>query len=397
MATLASRHSVGQVTALSLAVLAANVAVLSTGPVAANMRLSEIAPKDSVFWYSIMAAAGALFSAVGYLAFGRISDFLFVRRGTRRLIFAVSAAILAVGGVLLTSATQIFEVLIAWILIQVSASAILSAGTTVVLEGLSKRAIGFASGLFGAAAIFAVIYGQLINGLGLKPQGVLVIGFATAVILAIPAALVKERTTPAAAEKTALPKLKFTGPLLRFLFGVFAVQSAIALSSDYYYQVALQLTGSKVEARDVASLLLTVASLGFLVAALVGGWVATKVVAATRMFALTLLVAAVGVLLIGFGQSLELILSGAVVVGVAGGANVGSQFQTLKTAVGDSELIGNEVGLYNVVTVLPTFVVPALVALIYLITKTAWTEAIAVIVSLLALFAGALARINRIR
>jgi MFS family permease len=385
-----------RVIALSMAVLAGYVTVLSTGPVAANVRLSQLT-EQSAFWYSVMASSGALVAAITFITFGRISNRLLETRGSRQPIFIGAALALAPAAYLLSVTDSIPTVIALWCFIQIPAAAVLSVATAVVLELVPERLIGIASGLFGAGAILAIFFG-IIMGTVFKndPTPVLFIGLATATLLTIPAAFTKEKTELKLQEsqsKTRAPK--------QFWFFIFATTASFAvstLSSDYYYQLSLRLLDQDTAAAaTLAQSIFAIAALTFLVASVVGGILSKTHKTSLAIFSYSLLISVVGVLAITFTQTTWLLMVGAVVTAIGTGLNVGAQLPVLRLTLPGREEVGREAGIFNLASLIPSIVVPAFAALVIGSTGFDWPITIGSIVAVIAVIGAALARTIRIR
>jgi MFS family permease len=380
-----------------MAVLAGYVTVLSTGPVAANVRLTQITDK-SAFWYSVMASAGALVAAISFIAFGRISNRLLEARGSRQSIFIGAAIALAPTAYLISVADSIPTMIALWCFIQIPAAAVLSVATAVVLELVPERLIGVASGLFGAGAIVAIFFGVIVGTVFKNdPTPVLFIGLATATLLTIPAALAKEKTE---FKPEAIQSNKVRAPK-QFWFFIIAMAASFAvstLSSDYYYQLSLRLLNQDASAAaSLAQGIYAVSALTFLIASIGGGLVAKSPKPSLAIFTYSLLVSVVGVLAITFAQTTWMLILGAVITGLCTGLNVGAQFPVLRYTLSGREEVGRESGIFNVASLIPSIVIPAFAAFVINATGLDWPTTIGSIVAVIAVLGAALARTIRIR
>lgn len=383
--------------ALALAVLAGYVSVLSTGPVAANLRVTQLQPENSTFWYSVIAASGALVAAAGYVFFGKLSNSLRVRKGSRQSIFIAAVAVLAADSFLLSSAATVESLLAFWCVLTLAASAVLSAATAIVLELLPAKKVGIASGLFGAGAVVALLYGVLVGTLtSNNPPQVIAIGSVTAVILTLPAAFMRESSpTAVVAVRT---KFRANKPFALFLVGTFAAMAALAVFNDYFFQIAKRLSGSDAaQAAMNAQVLIALSSLAVLIGSIAGGLVSSTGARARITFAGSVLLAGLALLGCSFANSFSLIAIGAVIGGLAAGANLGSQLPLMKAALGDKALLGLESGTFNMVSTLPSFVMPAVGALLVSVSPQNWIAYMALLVLAFAIAGAALARMIRIR
>lgn len=359
---------------LATAVVAGYVTILSTGPVAANVRLTEIVgSKDSAFWFSILAATGALVAAVAFLLFGRLSDRLVQTRGSRQPVFIFAVVTLVPIGWLLSQVDSIPTIMVLWSLMQLPAAAILSVGTAIVLEQLPPRFIAMASSLFGVGAMLAILYGALIGTLTENdPGAVILIGSLTAFALALPAALSKEKLAkPIEVEGPA--GTKYSRSFFYFLFAATASLAVSALATDYFYQLALRLTSGDTEAAAALSqALYSFSALTFLVAALGVGFGVRSGRIQRRLFEVSLLISAIGLLILAFGNTETLLVVGALTIGVGTGANIATQFPILRQLFQADAELGRPAGLFNTVGILPSFLIPGLGALLIHVAGDSW-------------------------
>ena len=399
MKTSASNTSTLRLAALAAAVLAGYVAVLSTGPVAANVRLTQIAPGESAFWYSVMAASGALVAAVSFIVFGRISNRLLEIRGSRQRIFIFSAVSLAPLILLVSAADSVPTILVVWCLLQIPAAAILSTSTAVVLELLPERLVGLASGLFGAAAVMAIFYGVVIGTVTKNdPTIVLATGVATALLLALPAALTRENTSLKNTEPEAAPNTKPPKAFWMFLFATTFSLAVSALSNDYFFQLSFRLLDGNTEAAATLAQQLYAASAGvFLLCSIAGGLLAKRAARSLQLFKYSLLISAAGLALTTLVQETPTLLIGAILIGIGTGLNVGSQLPVMRLTLDGREELGQEAGIFNLASIAPAILVPSFAALLIIVSEENWPILLGASVTALAVLGAALARTIRIR
>ena len=399
MKTSVSNTSTLRLAALAAAVLAGYVAVLSTGPVAANVRLTQIAPGESAFWYSVMAASGALVAAVSFIVFGRISNRLLETRGSRQRIFIFSAVSLAPLILLVSAADSVPTILVVWCLLQIPAAAILSTSTAVVLELLPERLVGLASGLFGAAAVMAIFYGVLIGTVTKNdPTIVLATSVATALLLALPAALTRENTSLKNTEPDATTITKTPKAFWMFLFATTFSLAVSALSNDYFFQLSFRLLGGNTEAAATLAQQLYATSAGvFLLCSIAGGLLAKSAARSLQLFKYSLLISAAGLALTTLIQETGTLLIGAILIGIGTGLNVGSQLPVMRLTLDGREELGQEAGIFNLASIAPAILVPSFAALLIIVSEENWPILLGATVTALAVLGAALARTIRIR
>lgn len=399
MKTSVSNTSTFRLAALASAVLAGYVAVLSTGPVAANVRLTQIAPGETAFWYSVMAASGALVAAVSFIVFGRISNRLLETKGSRQHIFIFSAVFLAPLSLLISAADSVPTLLVVWCLLQVPAAAILSTSTAVVLELLPERLVGLASGLFGAAAVMAIFYGVLIGTVTKNdPTIVLSTGVATALLLALPAALTRENTNLKTTEPEAAANAKTPKAFWIFLLATTFSLAVSALSNDYFFQLSFRLMDGNTEAAASLAQQLYATSAGFfLLCSIAGGLLAKRAARSLQLFKYSLLISAAGLALTTLIEETPSFLIGAILIGIGTGLNVGSQLPVMRLTLDGREELGQEAGIFNLASIAPAILVPSCAALLITFSEENWPIILGATVTALAVLGAALARTIRIR
>lgn len=393
---MTSASSTSRLVSLWLAVLAGYVTVLATAPVAANVRLVQLDPVNATAWYSMIAASGALSAAIGYVVFGKLSNHLRNRRGTRQPIFIFSLLVLTPTGYLLSIADTVATIWVLWCVVVLPASAILSASTAIVLEVTPMHRIGLASGLFGAGAVIALLYGVVIGTVSNNnPQIVLLVGTLTAAALCIPAAIQKENV----AEVTAANDKKFrvTKPFALFLVGTFAAMAALAVFNDYFFQIAKRLDGSNVQAvAELAQGFIAVSSVALLLGSIVGGLLTRTARQSRTLFMVSLLLAALALLAMSLAPNANFVMVAAFVGGGSAGLNLASQLPFMKASLGEKAELGLESGAFNLVSVVPSILMPAIGALLVNVSPQNWLLFMSLFVLTLALVGLALARAIRV-
>ncbi len=369
-----SKRPLRRAVALAMAVLAGYVTVLSTGPVAANVRLAQIAGKDAAFWYSVLAASGALTAAIAYVFFGRLSNRIVRAGGSRRFIFLYAAIALAPIGWLISSAISLEMILILWCLMQLPAAAILSVGTAMALEKLPQKHLSLVSSLFGAGAVLAILYGVTIGTLTQNdPGSVLLIGSATAVALALPAGFLREGAVKTEVASPVNLKSRMSKPFLYFLIATAASLAVSAMANDYFYQLSARIEGLvQAEVASLSQVLYAISAFAFLVSTLSFGVFARGARLNYRVFTISLVVSAVGLISLALASDSVLLGIGAALIGIGTGSNIAAQFPVLRTLFSTDEELGSQAGFFNMVGVLPSIVVPAFGALLVTISKSNW-------------------------
>ena len=392
MKTWDSKTPALRVIALSMAVLAGYVTVLSTGPVAANVRLTQIVPGNATFWYSILAASGALTAAVAFVWFGRLSNRIVRAGGSRRYVFLYAALALAPIGWLISIADSLPMILILWCLMQLPAAAILSAGTAMALERLPQKHLALVSSLFGAGAVLAILYGVLIGTLtDNHPERVLLIGSATAVALALPAGFMRDETNTVAVLDEVKPKARVSRSFISFLIATTSSLAVSAMANDYFFQLSSRIDGLKLaEAASLSQRLFATSAVAFLVSTLLLGVLGLGAPKSRRVFALSLAVSAFGLVVLALSKSPETLVFGAVLIGVGTGANTAVQFPVLRGIFASNHELGSQAGLFNMVGVLPSIAVPAFGALLVVGFGQTWPIILGFSIATLCLVAGLL-------
>lgn len=388
--------SVLRLASLALAVLAGFVTVLSTGPVAANFRLSQIAGNQAPMWFSAMAASGALVAALGFYVFGRLSDRLLRAKGSRQLVFVCSTIALAPIGFLLSIADSVPTLFVLWCLLQLPAAAVLSVGTAVVLEQLPARLLPLASSLFGVSGVLAILYGVVLGVItSNNPQLVLLLGTLTAVVLALPAALIREVSSGTIQTIATEPRRKMPKGFGLFLLGSAASLGVTALANDYFFQLSMRVNnGDKDVAADFSQVLFAFSAGAYLLSALGFALVVRAGEIARKVFAISLAISAVGILMLAASHDHVVMVVGALATGVGTGLNTASQLPVMKQLFGESQALGNPAGVFNVVGVLPSILVPLLGILFLSVSSDTWPYLLGGTVALVALGAALLAQLK---
>lgn len=381
---------------LSMAVLAGYVTVLAIGPVAANVRLVELDPVNATTWYSMIATSGALSAAIGYFVAGRLSNNLRNSRGTRQPIFIASVVILAPAGFLLSIADSVATLWVLWCVVTFMAASILSVSTAIVLEITPTHRIGLASGLFGAGAVVAMLYGVLVGTISSNNSTVvLLVGTLTAAALTIPAALQKEKASSEVASVS--NKFRVTKPFALFLVGTFAAMAAIAVFNDYFFQIAKRISGQDTRlVAELAQEFIALSSIALLTGSLLAGVLLRTPRQARTLFIVSLLVAAFALLAMSIAPSAEFIRVAAFVGGGAAGLNLASQLPFMKASLGDKAELGLESGAFNLVSILPSIAMPAIGAVLVSVAPDQWLLFMSVVVLIIALIGSAMARAIRV-
>jgi MFS family permease len=370
-----------------MAVLAGYVTVLSTGPVTANVRLSQIAGNDATFWFSLLAASGALTAALAFLFFGRLSDRIVRAGGSRRHIFLYAAIALAPIGWFISLANSVELLLILWCLMQLPSAAILSVGTAMALEKLPKKYLPLVSSLFGAGGVLAILYGVVIGTLTRNDTAsVLLIGSATAVALALPAAFMKEDVVKTDHLNATTQKLRLPRPFISFLFATASSLAVSAMANDYFYQLSSRIQGlSQAEVASNSQLLFGISAVAFLVSTLSFGILARSAKLHFRVFIGSLVVSAAGLISLALSGDPVALGFGAAVIGIGTGANIAAQFPVLRGLFSNDQELGSQAGIFNMVGVLPSIAVPALGALLVTVSGQNWPMVLGFSIAALAL------------
>ena len=361
--------------------------VLSTGPIAANALLYEIDKANAAVDYGMMAASGALVSAIVFGVSGPIHNRLIRRFGSDRSIYLGALGITPLLGLLLSQASTVPSMLLAWCLVQVPAASLLAATTAQALERVEGKRLSLVSAMFGLSGVVALLYGSFLGGLfGDDLRGLIVAAFATATLMIIPASTIRERRE--VLTKPSSTRGRITRPLVAVLVGVFATLATVALSVDFYLQLNLRLGfDAKVSAGNAFSMS-SVSSGVYLLVVLATGILVRTFSIARKLFIVSFPLMAVGLALLAIAPVLEVALVGAAVIGIGTALNVATQLSLFRQASGSTELMGNQAGIYNVLSVLPGILVPAIGAALALGGGRFWTSYLALGIAMLSLLAG---------
>jgi MFS family permease len=242
------------------------------------------------------------------------------------------------------------------------------------LEKLPKKYLPLVSSLFGAGGVLAILYGVVIGTLTRNDTAsVLLIGSATAVALALPAAFMKEDVVTTEHLDATTAKTRLSRPFIYFLIATASSLAVSAMANDYFYQLSSRIQGlSKAEVTSNSQLLFAISALAFLVSTLSFGIFARSAKLPFRVFVGSLVLSAAGLISLALSSDPVALGFGAAVIGIGTGANIAAQFPVLRGLFSNDQELGSQAGIFNMVGVLPSIAVPALGALLVTVSEHNW-------------------------
>ena len=321
--------------------------------------------------YSIGLSVGWLTLAGMSIAFGALSDRIRARQPRRigTLILVALTACLTVS-LVLDAGTSPGVIVIAWIILQIPASAILGAAMSQAASVAEPRRRGIVSGLVGSAALLALMVGTPL-ALAAGPR----LSFTAAAIggsvLLVPLLrlVARQMPTPVLTAPTGAVRAhpRSRAPWLVLLGIGFFVSVATAITNSYVVAITssvLSIGGSQVSAESLATLAIVVASLLAVIASTTAGvFLPTARRTSTAWVAALILLVASLVVIVAI-PSVTTLLIGVAGFGLAFGViNSGELALALSTRP-EIEHGGRTVAMFTAATTVPYILVPAMVALL---------------------------------
>lgn len=321
--------------------------------------------------YSIGLSVGWLTLAGMSIAFGALSDRIRARQPRRigTLILVALTACLTVS-LVLDAGTSPGVIVIAWIILQIPASAILGAAMSQAASVAEPRRRGIVSGLVGSAALLALMVGTPL-ALAAGPR----LSFTAAAIggsvLLVPLLrlVARQMPTPVLTAPTGAVRAhpRSRAPWLVLLGIGFFVSVATAITNSYVVAITssvLSIGGSQVSAESLATLAIVIASLLAVIASTTAGvFLPTARRTSTAWVAALILLVASLVVIVAI-PSVTTLLIGVAGFGLAFGViNSGELALALSTRP-EIEHGGRTVAMFTAATTVPYILVPAMVALL---------------------------------
>jgi len=355
--------------AVAMGVMGAWMLVMPAATVTLALSVSQSG--GSTRDYSIGLSVGWLTLAGMSIAFGALSDRIRARQPRRigTLILVALAACLTVS-LVLDAGTSPGVIVIAWIILQIPASAILGAAMSQAASVAEPRRRGIVSGLVGSAALLALMVGTPL-ALAAGPR----LSFTAAAIggsvLLVPLLrlVARQMPTPVLTAPTGAVRAhpRSRAPWLVLLGIGFFVSVATAITNSYVVAITssvLSIGGSQVSAESLATLAIVIASLLAVIASITAGvFLPTARRTSTAWVAALILLVASLVVIVAI-PSVTTLLIGVAGFGLAFGViNSGELALALSTRP-EIEHGGRTVAMFTAATTVPYILVPAMVALL---------------------------------
>ncbi len=355
--------------AVAMGVMGAWMLVMPAATVTLALSVSQSG--GSTRDYSIGLSVGWLTLAGMSIAFGALSDRIRARQPRRigTLILVALTACLTVS-LVLDAGTSPGVIVIAWIILQIPASAILGAAMSQAASVAEPRRRGIVSGLVGSAALLALMVGTPL-ALAAGPR----LSFTAAAIggsvLLVPLLrlVARQMPTPVLTAPTGAVRAhpRSRAPWLVLLGIGFFVSVATAITNSYVVAITssvLSIGGSQVSAESLATLAIVIASLLAVIASITAGvFLPTARRTSTAWVAALILLVASLVVIVAI-PSVTTLLIGVAGFGLAFGViNSGELALALSTRP-EIEHGGRTVAMFTAATTVPYILVPAMVALL---------------------------------
>lgn len=321
--------------------------------------------------YSVGLSLGWLTLTVMSISFAALSDRIRARQPRRigALILVALTACLAVS-LVLDAGTSPGVIVVAWIILQIPASAILGAAMSQAAAVADPRRRGIVSGLVGSAALLALMVGAPL-ALAAGPR----LSFTAAAIggsvLLVPLLRLVSRQVPTpvlTAPTGAVRAHPRPGAPWLVLLGIgFFVSVATAITNSYVVAITssvLSMGGREVSAESLATLAIVIASLLAVVASIASGaFLPTARRTSTAWVAALILLVASLVLIVAI-PSVTTLLIGVAGFGLAFGVINSGELTLALNARPEIEHGGRTVAMFTAATTVPYILVPAMVALL---------------------------------
>lgn len=361
----------GYVLLYALALFGVYLALLAPALVGLALKVREITgPDGQAAALGLVAGVGALFALVANPVVGRLSDRTTSRWGQRRpwIIGGVLVGLIAL--VIIGTATNVWLLLIGWCLAQVGFNATMSAMSATIPDQVPEARRGAVSGVAAIASPIAVLVG--IGAYNVLPFGV--IAFAApgvvAVVLAVVFALTLRDRRVTRAEVSAFRVRDLATSLVfnprkhpdfgwvwanRFLmfFAYMGVTTYLTyFVIDRFDQTEGQVTG----VLFVANLCATV---GTVVASLIGGFLSDKFRRRRPFVTIAGLVMVVGLVVVALSDSFAVFYTGQLIMGIGFGAYLAVDLALATLVLPSPDDRAKDLGVLNIAQALPQSIAPA--------------------------------------
>ncbi|WEN16497.1 MFS transporter [Rhodanobacter sp. AS-Z3] len=386
------------------------MALLSPILVGLTLRVRVIDPLHAAGSLSLVMSAGALLAMFGNPFFGQLSDRTTSRFGMRRPWLIVGALGGLVGLALVAQAVSIPQLLLGWCITQLAFNAQLAALVAILSDQVPRHQRGTVSGVVGISMPVGMVGGTfLVQMLADSTLAMFLVPGALAVVSALGLAWVlPDRTLPAGTHpRYALRDFlgSFWIRLWRFPdFGwawssrfLFFAGVSVLLTYQGFYLIT-QLGRAPAEVAHLI-LLSTLVQSGALVifSGVVGRW--SDAIGRRKVFVSTAaLIYTLALLVIAFADSYGGFLLGMAISGAGQGMYQAVDLALVTDVLPQREThAARNLGIFNIASVMPQSLVPALAPLILVASHGTYTALFVVAAGLVALGAWAIQPVRAVR
>ena len=355
---------------MPIALVGLFVALLPPVIVSLALKVNEIAADNTAGVLSLALGLGALMALLMNPLAGRLSDRTRGRFGMRRpwIIGGIVAGYLSL--ILLTQAGDVFSLVVAWMLVQVSFNAAIAALLAIMADSVRPKNRGRVAAAVGVAQNGSLVIGVFIVQLfdATTPQ-VLVPGAVGCAVVIIFALTFKDRVLT---EKptTAFGVKDFFGSfvfdprrnpdfgwawLMRFLL------TAAAVTATNYLALYLinNLGVSEADAANAVFYATLFNVVGVVSTTFVAGWLSDRLGRRKIFVFVAALVAVIGLLILAFAPNLTVVYAAQLIISAGIGSFYAVDLALVTDVLPSSTDNGKDLGVVNIAQALPQSLVPA--------------------------------------
>ncbi len=383
-----------------LAVLGGWLLVLPSSALVIALRMRQLGESADATFYSLTIGLGWLLLVAALIGFGRLSDQLLVGRGSRRLLVVLALPVALAAGLWLALASSPVSLLLAWLLMQVPAAAIVAASMAIAGDVLPVNGRGLASGLVGASPIVTLLVGAFIVGRFADSLWlVFALLSALGIVLCLPLALGQSESdlrasTPANRDR------RIPAPAVRW----WATAWAVFLVADFLLSWTSSTTNGYVvlfvdyathvpnaDVGSVATGVVTIATVVAIAMSVLGGLLSRGRTSSAAVFALATIGVGASIAVLIAGDGLGSLYAGGILYGAGFGLANGAELALALSLRHAPDRLGRDLGVLSAVTSMPYILVPLVAAILLTAGEEAGLRRLFVSASALAFVGGVLA------
>lgn len=334
-------------------------------------------PTNKVFWFSLIAAVGALAGVLISPITGALSDRTVSRLGRRRpwIIFGIIFAV--AGLVTMALATNIYQVLVGEIVVQISIDTILSMVSAIIPDQIPMKQRATASAFVGMSPIVGGLIGLLLvsrftDVIKHPEQGYYVLAAASTVFVLLFLTVFRDAPLP----REARPAFHFAKFVTSFWvnpkkypdFGfvwlsrclMFLGYTILITYMLYYLQDVIHFQGAD---KGVA-IFQAASTVTLLISAIVGGIFADKTQKLKPFVSWSAIVMALALFVIAFVPSWPVMLAAGIVLGMGFGVYLAVDLALAVRVLPTADARGKDLGLINTAIFIPLIISPLVGAFI---------------------------------